>query len=234
MDYLTLAVQCAQYIQQQQQVEGTFYRLNYGGRAEVPAQSEDYALFIQALLDIQQTCLQFEQYQAQSGDWLAAAIALQTQFDCTLGSEQGGYFNASSALILQERAYQDSAVPAANGIAITSLIRLFLLSENLAYLDRAETALKSFSSVLQKAPRACPSLLSALDWFHHPVLVRTSAEHIKSMRDQSVYTNLHTGVLKLEDNLPEGAIALVCKGLKCLRPATTIEMMREQIEQSCL
>ena len=227
-DYLALAIEVATYIQQQQMAKGTFYRLSYDGQAAVPAQSEDYALFIKALLDVQQTCLWFEEYSSQADRWLASAVALQTQFDQTLGSEQGGYFSASSELIVQERAYQDSAVPAANGIAIASLVRLFLLTENLDYFSQAETALKSFSTVLQKAPRACPSLLGALDWFTHPTLIRTSAEQLQQLKDMP----LPTAMLKIDANLPVRAIAMVCEGLLCRKPATDEAMMRDQIERS--
>lgn len=228
-DYLAIALQSARYIQQHQQVEGTFYRLNYGGQAAVPAQAEDYALFIKALLDIQQACLRFEEYRVQADDWLEAAIALQTQFDQQLGSEQGGYFNATgSELIVQERAYQDSATPAANGVAVTSLVRLFLLSENQDYLSRAETTLQSFSTVLQKVPRACPTLLSGLDWFTHPVLIRTTADQIPDLLSRL----LPTAVIQIEEHLPDGAIALVCQGLSCQAPATDIAMMQRQIELS--
>ncbi len=227
-DYLALAIEVATYIQQYQKVEGTFYRLNYDGQTAVPAQSEDYALFIKALLDVHQASLWFGEYSSQADHWLANAVALQTQFDQTLGSEQGGYFNASSELIVKERAYQDSAVPAANGIAIASLIRLFLLTENLDYFSQAETALKSFSTVLQKAPQACPSLLSALDWFTHPTLIRTSAEQLQQIKD----IPLPTAMLKIDPNLPARAIGMVCEGLLCRKPATDDAMMCEQIEYS--
>ncbi len=228
-DYLVLAIETAGYIQQYQQRKGVLYRLNYGGQIDVVAQAEDYALLIKALIDIQQACLRFPSYARRAVDWLDAAIALQTQFDQTLGSEQGGYFNANSdELIVQERSYQDSAIPSANGIAITSLIRLFLLTEELDYLSRAETALKSFSTVLQKAPRACPSLLSALDWFTHPTLVRTTAKQFQSIADLP----LATAVLRIDDNLPDGAVGMVCEGLLCRRPAADVAMMRQQIERS--
>ncbi len=228
-DYLAIALPAARYIQQHQQVEGIFHRLNYEGQPAVPAQAEDYALFIKALLDIQQACLRFEEYSVQSDDWLEAAIALQTQFDQQLSSDQGGYFNATgSELIVQERAYQDSATPAANGVAVTSLVRLFLLSENQDYLSRAEAALQSFSTVLQKAPRACPSLLSALDWFTHPVLIRTTADQIPDLINRL----LPTAVLRVEKGLPGGAITLVCQKLSCQAPATDRAMMQRQIEQA--
>ncbi len=227
-DYLDLAIQAAQYIQQRQQTEDRFYRLNYDGQTAVLAQAEDYALFIKALLDIQQACVWFDDYRSQANEWLQGAIALQSQFDKALGTERGGYFNASSELIVKERDYQDSATPAANGVAIASLVRLFLLTENLDYFSQAETALKSFSGILQKAPRACPSLLSALDWFTHPVLIRISTHQLAQVANQP----LPTAVMRTEDSLPEGAIALVCKGLKCLKPTTDITMLHQQIKQS--
>ncbi|MGB7084846.1 MAG: hypothetical protein WBD47_04785 [Phormidesmis sp.] len=108
-------------------------------------------------------------------------------------------------------------------MAITSLVRLFLLTENLDYLSRAETALQSFSTVLQKAPRACPSLLQALDWFTHPVLIRTSTDYLSDVQNQ----RLSTAMVRIEDELPAGAIALVCKGLTCLKAATDMAMMRQ-------
>ncbi len=231
LDYLALAIETAHYIQQNQQIEGKLYRLNYGGEAAVLAQAEDYALLIKALIDIQQACLKFADYRAQAADWLAEAIALQAQFDQTLGSDQGGYVNAvSEQLIVQERGYQDSALPAANGVAIASLVRLFLLTENLDYFTQAEAALVSFGSVIAKAPRACPSLLSALDWFVHPTLIRTSADLVA---DESLQ-KLSTAVIRIEDagSLPSGTVALVCKGLVCQKPATSVEVMRSQIQQS--
>ncbi len=227
-DYLTLAIEVTTYIQVQQQIEGVFYRLNYSGKVAVLAQSEDYALFIKALLDIQQATLGFDEYRNQADRWLADAIALQAQFDQCLGSEQGGYFNAVSELIVQERAYQDGAVPSANGVAIASLVRLFLLTENLDYFSRAETALKSFSSVLQKAPRACPSLLGALAWFTHPTLIRTSAEQLQHIKDLP----MPTAVIKVDDHLPAGAVGMICAGLLCRKPATHTAMIKEQINRS--
>lgn len=142
----------------------------------------------------------------------------------------------SEELIVQERAYQDSAVPAANGIEIASLVRLFLLTENLDYLDRAETALQSFATVLERAPRACPRLLSPLDWFTHPTLIRTTAEQMPLLLNCA----LPTTIIKLEEAMSQSnliepnqkVIALVCKGLSCKKSATDKAMMMAQIDQS--
>ncbi|NEP16762.1 MAG: thioredoxin domain-containing protein [Leptolyngbya sp. SIO4C1] len=244
-DYLTIAASAAQFILQNQRVDGRLHRLSYDGQPAVLAQSEDYALLIKALIDLHQARLAFEhaiQTTADSGDshhleaadcWLEHAIALQSEFDQWLWSEaDSGYYNtasdASDSLLVRERSYQDSATPAANGIAIGNLVRLFLLAENLQYFDRAEQALRSFGTIMERAPRACPSLFQALDWWQHPTLVRTSAAQMPTILEQY----LPTAVVKLEPDLPAGAVGLVCQGLSCQEPASDQAQLMAQLKAS--
>ncbi|MGD1950557.1 MAG: thioredoxin domain-containing protein [Leptolyngbyaceae cyanobacterium] len=230
-DYLDLAIEAAQFILQNQWVNGRFHRLNYNGTPTVFAQSEDYALFIKALLDIQQANLAFSP--DTSIDWLAHAKTVQAECDQWLWSDvASGYYNtasdASDSLLVRERSYQDSATPAANGVAISNLIRLSLLAKNLSYLDQAEKALKAFSLVMDKASRACPTLLQALDWYRHQTLVRTTKENVVQLSHQY----LPTAALAIEPNLPEGTVGLVCQGLTCKETASTYEQVQEQIKVS--
>lgn len=230
-DYLALASQAAQFILENQWVNGRFHRLNYNGTPAIFAQSEDYALFIKALLDLQQASLALSA--STSVDWLKHADSIQSEFNQWLWSDAAsGYYNtasdASNNLLVRERSYQDSATPAANGIAIANLVRLSLLTKNLNYLDRAEAALKSFSIVMDQATRACPSLFQALDWYHHQTLVRTTPEHIAQLSRQY----LPTTVLAIDTQLPAGAIGLVCQGLTCKDPAMSYEQMTQQITAS--
>ena len=223
--YLDLATNAAQFMLQNQWLEGRFQRLNYDGVATVPAQSEDYALFIKALLDLQAAC-------PSELQWLKHAIKIQGEFDELLWSiEMGGYYNnstdAGKDLLVRERSYMDNATPAANGVAIANLVRLSLLTDNLEYLDRAEQGLQAFSSVMEKSPTACPSLFTALDWFLHGTSVKTSLEQIEKL--SSNY--LPTTVFRVETDLPSNAIALVCQGSSCFEPATTTEQVLRQIEQ---
>ncbi|MBE9004247.1 thioredoxin domain-containing protein [Fortiea sp. LEGE XX443] len=224
--YLELAAQAANFILEHQFVDGRFHRLNYQGEATVLAQSEDYAFFIKALLDLQACCPEQKQ-------WLEKAIAIQEEFDEFLWSvELGGYFNTSSDasgdLIVRERSYADNATPSANGVAIANLVRLALLTDNLHYLDLAEQGLKAFRSVMSSAPQACPSLFTALDWYRNSTLIRSTTEQIKSLIPQY----LPVAAFAVVSNLPEGSIALVCQGLKCLAPATSFEQMLQQVQQS--
>ncbi|MEG3911740.1 thioredoxin domain-containing protein [Microcoleus sp. w2-18bC1] len=237
-EYLELAVKAANFILDNQWTDGRFQRLNYDGQSAVTAQSEDYALFVKALLDLHQASLTLDNGEEakqlpNSQFWLEKAVQVQEEFDEFLWSvELGGYYNtakdASGDLLVRERSYIDNATPAANGIAISSLVRLALLGPNLEYLDRAEQGLQAFSSIVQDAPQACPSLLSAIDWYQHSTLIRTSPDQISGLISQYY----PTAVCQIEADLPEGVIGLVCECLTCKEPAKSQERLLEEILQS--
>ena len=223
--YLELATNAANFILTQQWIDGRFHRLSYDGKATIKAQSEDYALIIKALLDLQA---------ASPGDnqWLEQAIAIQAEFDELLWSiELGGYYNnatdAGKDLLIRERSYIDNATPAANGVAIANLVRLALLTDNTEYLDRAEKGLQAFSSIMERSPQACPSLFAALDWFLHGTVVKTTSEQLNKL----IPLYFPTIVYRLETNLPDMAIALVCSKFSCLEPAMTEEQLLAQIQR---
>lgn len=231
-DYLQLAQPATQFILNHQWVKGRFHRVNYAGQAEVIAQSEDYALFIKALLDLHQASLALNPSSGLSpAQVLETAVRVQDEFDEFLWSiEMGGYYNTDnrSDLLIRERSYIDNATPAANGIAAINLIRLALLTGELAYLDRAEQTLQAFAIVMQQSPSACPSLVTALDWFHHHTLLRTRPEQFASLATRY----LPSTVFVAEDHLPEGAIGLVCRGLSCQEPAHTHDQLWQQLRAS--
>lgn len=225
-DYYSLAVTAAQFILQHQIIDGRFRRLNYEGQPSVIAQAEDYALFIKALLDLDQAALAL----TQTANWLTDAVRLQQEFDQFLWSTEGGYYNtdARADLVVRERGYEDNATPSANGIAAANLVRLFLSTEKPEYFDQAEQTLQTFGSMMKQSPQSCPSLFAALDWFRYPTLVRSGAEQIPQLASQY----LPTLVYRSEPHLPEAAIALVCQGLSCQEPARSEAQLQAQIRQS--
>ncbi|MBW4538887.1 MAG: thioredoxin domain-containing protein [Myxacorys chilensis ATA2-1-KO14] len=234
IEYLELAAQAAEFILQNQWINNRFHRVNYDGTVEVLAQSEDYALFIKALLDLHQVSRSIRaQAPENETDWLAAALRVQDEFDEYLWSvEMGGYYNtakdASQDLLIRERSYVDNATPSANGIAIANLVRLSLLTENLDYFDKAEQTLQAFASVMEQAPSACPSLFTALDWFQNQTLIRTTRDQIAILETQY----LPTAAFAVMDEMPDGVVALVCQGLSCKEPARTQEQLQRQLQQS--
>ena len=226
--YLELAVTAANFIWDKQFVGNSFYRLNYQGEVAVAAQSEDYAFYIKALLDLQKC-----QPEKDNKFWQEKAVFVQEIFDEYLWSiELGGYFNTKSDnshdLILRERSYSDNATPAANGIAVANLVRLALLTDNLKYLDLAEQALNAFKGIMKDQPQACPSLFSGLDWYRNSTLIRSTSSQIQPLISQY----LPASVFSVVSDLPPGSIGLVCQGLKCLPAADSLDKLLQQIQQS--
>ncbi len=239
-EYYQLAVNAAQFILANQRPTGRLQRLYYDGAVAVAAQSEDYALLMKALLDLQQAAVALAQ---DAQPWLDAAVALQAEFDQYLWSaELGGYYNtandACQDLIVRERSYLDNATPAANGPALANLVRLGLLTGDLGYRDglrptfsqRAESGLQAFGSVLAETPQACPSLFGALDWVRHPVLVRSTPDVVA----QLARGYWPTVVFQVDEALPEGAVGLVCRGGSCDIPAASIAMMMAQMASAAI
>lgn len=240
-EYLALATTSAQFILNHQWLKddsneetfARFQRLNYGDRPSIAAQSEDYALFIKALLDLDQAYLSFPStdFGVSPSDWITHAIQLQQEFDRVLWStDSGGYTNteAQASLAIQERSVDDSSLPSANGVAIANLVRLFLFTEDIAYLERAEQTLKTFGSLMTQTPQRCPTLFTALDWFHHQTLIRTQSETIQTLAQQY----LPTVLFRLQSDLPSDVLGLVCEGLSCQLPSFTWHELQTQVSQS--
>ncbi|WP_071515228.1 thioredoxin domain-containing protein [Geitlerinema sp. PCC 9228] len=236
IEYLQPAVRAAQFILNHQWVNGRLHRVNYNGEAAVPAQGEDYALLVKALLDLHQASLR-EGTAAQTGveaqTWLEKAMQVQKEFDDRMYCvEMGGYFNtaedSSNELLVRERSYMDNATPSTNGVAAGNLVRLAMLSRDLQYLDHAKETIQSFDKIMTETPQACPVLFSALDWYQNYTVVRTSRDRLGEL----LGSYLPACVLQVESALPAGAIALVCQGLTCKEPSQTPEHMWEQIQFS--
>jgi uncharacterized protein YyaL (SSP411 family) len=226
-DYLATAAAVADYIRQHQWVGSQLYRLGYDGVPQVLAQAEDYALLIKAFLDLHQAGLVLAEASTET-DWLAIAISTQQEFDQRLWSaDPGGYLSAvaDEALLVQERPYQDSATPAANGVAVTNLVRLALLTDDLDDLDRAQRTLQAFGTVIEQIPRTCPSLLQGLNWFLHGTVVNATPAAIAELATEYWPTT----VFAVADALPVGAVGMVCRGTKCLAVAESTDKLRQQL-----
>jgi hypothetical protein len=99
------------------------------------------------------------------------------------------------------------------------------LTENLEYLDRAEKALQSFSTILEQSPTACPSLFVALDHYRHGFCLRAPESSIEPLLSRY----LPTAVYRVDASLPLSTFGLICQGLCCLEPAENLEQLDQQI-----
>ena len=222
--YLQLAKKVTDFILNNQWQNDRLYRLNYNGQVSTLAQGEDYALFIKALLDLEQNG------DNSCGSYLPEAIRVQDEFDLYCGdSQNGGYYNNASDnnddLLIREKSYIDNAIPSVNGIAIANLVRLGLLTHDFKYLEKAEKILKLFAETMVKTPVSCPTLFVGLNWYLHGGSVKTNPD----IKQKLLTQYLPNTVFQISKDLPGDSIGIVCKGLSCLEPAKTENKILEQI-----
>ncbi len=120
---------------------------------------DDYAFFIQALLDLHDA--------TSDPRWLDAALALQDRLDAGFWDEaRGGYFMSAAdgeALLTRQKPDYDGAEPSGNSVAALNLLRLGQLRESEEFRAAADRIFAAMSSRLRQSPGAVPKLLTALD-----------------------------------------------------------------------
>jgi uncharacterized protein len=129
------------------------------GRSAVEGFADDYAFFVQGLLDL---------YEASfDTGWLRFAIELQEiQDQLFFDKARGGYFNGSGndpSILLRLKEDNDSAEPAASSVAALNLLRLAQIRNDAAWYERAEKTIDAFTPQIGHFASAMPQMLVALD-----------------------------------------------------------------------
>jgi hypothetical protein len=130
------------------------------GEARFDAHLEDYALFVQGLLDLYESTFEIR--------WLKTAISLtEDQNRLFYDSANGGFYDISGtdkSILIRTKEWYDGAEPTGNSIAILNLLRLAQMTGNKKYQTMAEQSLAFFGQRLEQTGEAVPQLLVALDF----------------------------------------------------------------------
>ncbi|MEL7474821.1 MAG: thioredoxin domain-containing protein, partial [Cyanobacteria bacterium J06555_12] len=113
---------------------------------------------------------------------------------------------------------------AGNGLAIQNLVRLFGLTGDSGWWERAQQALAGWSHTMERFPRACPVLFAALDSFYNHIQVTIQPADASVLLARYIPTTS----VQVDDRTP-GA-GLVCIETKCLKPAESFEALLTQLE----
>jgi uncharacterized protein YyaL (SSP411 family) len=129
------------------------------GEARFEAQLDDYAFFVQALIDLYEASFDI--------DWLSKALTLAEHLNLLLyDQEHGGFFDTNGqdvSVLVRTKEWYDGAEPSGNSIAILNLLRLSHFTNNTTYNQMARASLRHFGERLSKQPHATPQFLVALD-----------------------------------------------------------------------
>jgi uncharacterized protein len=161
VDYLAAATRAAEFVGRElyDRDRGVLFRAWRNGRGTTEGFAEDYAFFIQALLDLYEASFRIQ--------WLRWAEQLQVKMDELFwDADGGGYFNSAAAdtsIVLRLKEEYDGAEPAPSSVAAMNLLRLAAMLNDPPLRERGVATIEAFRAQWTRAPDALPQLLCALE-----------------------------------------------------------------------
>ena len=251
--YLVQAEKAAQFILKNlQDKNGRLLHRYRDKEAGIPGMLDDYAFFIQGLLDLYEAGFKPE--------YLAHAKRFtQEMLELFWDTQDGGFFSTASdaeRLFIRHKTAYDGAMPSGNSIAGLDLLRLarFFMDKELD--KKAEAFFKAFSAEISRSPTACAQTLSALDFAFGPskeiVIAGDGESEGTQQMIKAVYQRFMpnkilvfhpadkreaTKIIKLipflENQIPleHKATAYVCEKYTCKLPVTDLEKLKAELEK---
>jgi len=130
------------------------------GEAAIPGFLEDYAFFINGLIDLYEAT--FDAKYLEEAKFLSKEM-IRLFWD----SEAGGFFLSGrdgERLISESKELYDGAIPSGNSMAALALLRTGRLAQDLELEKRSRAAMETFSAHLNQFPSGFPQMLIALDF----------------------------------------------------------------------
>ncbi len=163
--YLAAALRAAEFVARELYDETleVLYRSWRGGRSASEGFAEDYACFVQGLLDLYEATFDLR--------WLRWAERLQTTMDRLFWDEaEGGYFSSAAGardIVVRLKEDYDGAEPAPSSVAAMNLFRLGALigdqSARANYRRRGVATVAALRAQWTRSPQGLPQLLCALE-----------------------------------------------------------------------
>jgi uncharacterized protein YyaL (SSP411 family) len=157
-DWIDLAAQAFRFIAESVSRDGRLGHAARNGQMVFPGFSSDLAAMAKAAIALHQA--------TQDPTWLDRAIGFLDQLEAHHGDGEDGYFftaDDAETLILRKAERIDDAAPNPHGLAVDSLVRLWALTGDDRYRDRADAVLEAASPFINRNVFGTASLLSGLD-----------------------------------------------------------------------
>jgi uncharacterized protein YyaL (SSP411 family) len=239
-DYAAAAGQAADFVLARLRRDGRLLRTYRAGDARLTAYLEDYAFFIEGLINL---------YEATHDPrWLTEAAALSdTLVKHYWDGERGGFFftaDDAETLLTRSKSPRDGAIPAGNSVAAMNLLRLAVLLDRPDDRERAEAIFRTFGALMQSSPWSFERMLCAVDFYHDKVTEVVIIGDPSAADTKSLIRTVHSGYrpnkaviasrpgdasvpLAKGRTLVDGKpAAYVCFNRVCQRPVTGGEELR--------
>jgi hypothetical protein len=159
-DYQDVAERNAEFLLHElRQENGRLLRSWKDGEGKLNGYLEDYSYLIEGLLELYQTTFDLR--------WFVAAHELAETMIVHFQAPEGGFFDTSNdheTLITRPRDLQDNATPSGNAMAVTALLKLTGLSNDVRYVDLAHETLTQVQPIMAQYPLGFGQWLAALSY----------------------------------------------------------------------
>ena len=222
---------------------GRLLRRYAGGEAALEGTLEDYAFFVQALLDL---------FEASSEPrWLKEATRLtRVMVEDYEDRLEGGFFLSLAAEPARLKESYDGPTPSGNSVAAMDLVRLAELTGDEDLRKAADRTLRHFAGELESQPSGHTTMLAALDLLlsgaREVVITAPTSKAAREMKEEALsrympdrtvitataetYDDLSQMSTLLEGRKPgKKARAFVCQNFACKLPADTVGALRRQL-----
>jgi uncharacterized protein YyaL (SSP411 family) len=234
-DWLAAAVEGFAFVCEDMAVDGRLRHSWRAGSAKHPATLDDYAHLCRAALALDEATGD-PRYRAQAEAWID--ILDRHYWD----GKAGGYFYSADDtgdVILRNKTALDNAVPGGNGVLVGVLARLWYLTGEARYRERAEAVIAAFSGELNRHFFSLATLLNGNELLQSAqqivVIGDRGADDTRALVEAVYGRSLPNRVLAViapDGRLPPGhpaagktqakgrATAYVCHGSTCSLPIT--------------
>ncbi len=246
-EYSKSAEETAEFILKRNARNGRLLRRSVGGEGALEGTLEDYAFFVQGLLDL------FEA--TAKPRWLAEALRLTDLLIREFGDGgRGGFLLTVDAQPARLEEGYDGVLPSGNSVAAVNLIRLAELTGKKKMRQAGEGVLRFFWRDIEQQPSGHANMLIALDMLMNGMTEivitsrdRASAAELKRevwraflpnkvvlSADSGTYKQLSgIGTILLKGRRPGAKPkAYVCRNFACKLPVESVEPLRAQLYES--
>jgi len=250
--YLNTAINAVKFIEtKMKSSDGSLYRIYKNGSSKIPSYLDDYAFYINALLDLFEVKpdTQYIELAVQYTDYLTKNF---------WDSDENNFYYTSDfheSLPIRNKILHDLAIPSGNSVSVSNFIRLYHITGNNDYLNFAEKMMKvsllsaaenpfSFGCLLSSAylyikkpleitfvSRGAHSKKSALLDFINKTFIPNGilsiidkSCNIESLEKYSLFQNKSL----INKNSPYSEeFVLICKDFTCSSPIINIDDLKE-------
>ena len=210
---------------------------------------EDYAFFIQGLLDLHTA--------SHDARYLHIAIDLSGQQQLLFEDPAGGFYSSqeSAGLLTRMKETYDGAEPSGNSVSALNFLRLGRMLNRPDWIETGEKTIKFFGKILEAQGSAMPLMLKALELSQQPpqqliicgdpdnkdtrnLLQKVNNRYLPFLQillaDDVDHRQLYAGSLNFIDGLEQvdgKATAYLCMDYSCQMPTNEAEELAQMLDR---